>query len=136
MHHLIFILPVLGLAVFWVLPPAAAVPVYAVIVAVSVASYVVIIRAKRRAPMMGEDELEHEPAVVVSVLGAGEAEVRVHGELWHAVSDDPLAVGARVDVVSEPTGMTVRVALHRDSAGASPPASDPGAGGPPRHTPR
>lgn len=114
MHHLIFILPLLGLVVFWIWPPAVAVPVYAVILAVSVTSYVVVIRATRRVPMMGDDELEREGAVVVSVLGGGEAEVRVHGELWHAVSEDPLAVGDRVDVVSEPDGMTVRVALHRD----------------------
>ena len=114
MYHVIFILPLLGLVVFWIWPPAIAVPIYAVILTISITAFVVVIRAKRRPLLMGDEELEHEPAEVVSVLGGGQLEVRVHGELWRAVSDDVLAAGDRVDVVSEPSRMTVRVALHRD----------------------
>jgi membrane protein implicated in regulation of membrane protease activity len=112
-HNLIFLLPVLGLVVFWIWPPLIAAPIYAVVLLGSAAAYVAIIRVMRRPAMMGPRALEHEPGVVVAVLPHGEAEVRVRGEIWHAVSDDPLHVEDRVEVLAGEHGLVLRVGLWR-----------------------
>lgn len=116
MHHLIFLLPVLALVVFWIWPPLVAAPIYAVILLGSVAAYVAVVRVTRRPALTGPHALEHAPGVVVAVLAGGEAEVRVHGEIWHAVSDDTLHVDDRVEVVEGGPGLVLRVVLnHRPS---------------------
>jgi hypothetical protein len=65
MHHLIFLMPVLGLVIFWLLPPALAVPIYAVVLGGSVLAYIAVARVMRRPALMGPHELEHAPAEVV-----------------------------------------------------------------------
>ncbi|MCL6556713.1 MAG: nodulation protein NfeD [Burkholderiales bacterium] len=64
--------------------------------------------ASRRRPVVsGREELPGSAAEVVEVKD-GMAWVRVHGELWRAQSDTPLAVGDRVKVRSV-DGLTLQV---------------------------
>lgn len=108
MAHLIFLLPILGLVVFWLLPLQAAVVVYALIVLVSVAAYVAIARAMRSPVETGSEGLVGQRGEVVEAEG-GKPRVSVEGEIWHAVSGDELVSGDRVEILAVEAGLTLRV---------------------------
>lgn len=108
MAHLIFLLPILGLVVFWLLPLQAAVVVYALIVLVSVAAYVAVARAMRSPVETGSEGLVGQRGEVVEAEG-GKPRVRIEGEIWHAVSGDELVPGDRVEVLAVEEGLTLRV---------------------------
>jgi membrane protein implicated in regulation of membrane protease activity len=114
MCHLILLGPVLGLVLFWILPMAVALPLYAVIVLGSVAAYVAAIRAMRNPVRTGWRELEREAGVVVAVHD-GEAQVSLHGEIWRAMAAEPLHPGDRIEVVGKGPGLALRVAVQHDS---------------------
>lgn len=107
MCHLILMLPVLSLPILWLAPGSVAAPIYGVILAASVVTYFYVIRAMRRAVQTGAEGLEHEIGRVIEVDG-GRARVRVHSELWSAVSKDVLREGdsVRIDKVD---GLVLRV---------------------------
>lgn len=98
MCHLLLLMPLLGLALFWIWPLAIAAPVYAVILALSVWLYRLIIRSMHKPLMLGRASLLHKHGVVVDA-GRGELRVRVLSEVWQAHSDQPLHPGDPVEVV-------------------------------------
>jgi membrane-bound serine protease (ClpP class) len=108
MAHLILLLPVLGLLVFWLLPVPTAIPVYVLIVLVSIAAYVAVARAMRSPVETGAEGIVGRTGEVVEPEG-GVGRVRVEGEIWHAVSSDELVPGDRVEVVAVEEGLTLRV---------------------------
>ena len=114
MAHLIFLLPVLGLVVFWLLPFQAALVVYALIVLASIAAYVAIARAMRSPVETGSEGLVGQRGEVVEAEG-GKPRVSVEGEFWHAVSNDELAPGDRVEIVAVEGGLTLRVRRVQDA---------------------
>ena len=65
------------------------------------------VRAFRRRPLLGASGLVGETGVARGAL-APEGQVSVHGEIWRAVADRPLADGAAVTVV-DVQGLTLRV---------------------------
>ncbi|MEJ2346017.1 MAG: NfeD family protein [Gammaproteobacteria bacterium] len=87
MCHLILLLPVLALPVFWWLPLTLAGPVYAAVCGLSAWIYYYVIRAMRRPVETGSEELLHSTGEVISVDGR-RLRVRIHGEVWAAESDD------------------------------------------------
>lgn len=124
MCHVVLMMPLLGLAVFWIWPASVAVPVYTVILLLSAFFYAVLIQAMGLPVQTGREGLVHEIGEVVSPSGrrgpalteagplpgtlAPEGLVRVHGELWAAVSTEPLGPGDRVEVVGL-HGLTLQV---------------------------
>lgn len=98
MCHLILLLPVLALSVFWIWPLSVAGPVYVVITALSLWMYVYIWRAMQRPIMAGAEELLHSTGEVVEVRG-NVLRVRVHSENWNAESQDTLGFGDHVKVI-------------------------------------
>jgi membrane-bound serine protease (ClpP class) len=64
-------------------------------------------RARRRAVVSGPEQMIGSPGTVVSWSG-NSGEVRVHGEMWHAEAEAPLAPGAPVRVVRL-SGLTLTV---------------------------
>ena len=101
MHHLILLLPLAGIVVFWLLPTKTAVPVYAGIVVVSGLMYWAILRAVKKIPATGKTSLVGMKARVVSDLGPSqEAQylVEADGELWSADSPDSLKPGETVQI--------------------------------------
>ena len=107
MCHLILMMPVLGLPVFWLWPISVAAPVYAVIVVFSAVLYFFTMRAMRRPVQTGSEELLRS---IGGVVEARErlARVRVHSEIWNAESSEKLHKGDRVKVLSV-DGLTLRV---------------------------
>ena len=113
MCHLILMLPVLGLPVFWLLPLSESLPIYGVILALSILVYVYVMRAMRHPVETGAEEILHSTGKVIEV-GAKDIGVRVHSEMWRAVSAEKLKLGDLVEVIGM-DGLTLRVRKHRAS---------------------
>ena len=107
MQHLLLILPLLGLILFVFLLWQVALPLYMVMLVVSFAIYWKIIQAQRRRPTNGRRAMIGGRAVVVSVK-EGEAEVDYQGEIWHAVSSEPLKSGEQV-IIQDVKGLILQV---------------------------
>ena len=72
------------------------------------------VRAVRRRPLLGVSGLVGQSGVARGALEP-EGQVSVHGEIWRAVADRPLADGTRVTVV-DVQGLTLKV-VGSDTAG-------------------
>lgn len=116
MCHLILMLPVLGLPVFWLWPLSEAVPVYSVILVLSVLVYVYVIRAMRQPVETGAEQILHSIGKVIEV-GVKDIRVRVHSEIWRAGSTEKLKPGDLVEIVGI-DGLKLRVRKHAASLGA------------------
>jgi membrane-bound serine protease (ClpP class) len=100
-------MPVLALAVFWFWPLSLALPVYLVILVLSVWLYVLTLRAMHAPAQLGREGMLHESGQVIGVDGEG-LRVRVHNEIWNAEAGETLQVGERVQVVGL-NGLTLTV---------------------------
>jgi len=100
-------LPLLGLAVFWLWPLSLALPAYVVILLLSAWIYYYAIAAMRREVITGREALLHSRGEVVSIDASG-AHVRVRSERWEATSAEALSVGDAVEVLGI-DGVTLRV---------------------------
>ena len=101
MCHLMLLMPIIALPIFWLLPPSSAVPIYAVLVAVSGLFYWLIARSMRKRPETGSEGLIGTQAEVVSrlrPLDHAQYLVKSRGELWSANCTDVLQPGDTVNV--------------------------------------
>ena len=108
MHHLLLILPLLGLILFVFLLWQVALPLYMVMLVVSLGIYWKIIQAQRRRPVIGKRAMIGGRAVVVRI-GGDVVEVEYEGEIWRAVSPEPLHQGQQV-IIESVEGLILRVA--------------------------
>ena len=105
MCHLILLMPVLGLTLFWFLPIGYALPSYIAIVLLSAFLFWLITRAMRRpiqdgfqsligtdAEVVSRSEAEHSTKYLIRAQG--------EGELWSAYSEDTLKPGDLVNIVA------------------------------------
>ena len=113
MCHLILLMPLFALVIFWIWPLGVAGPVYGAIAVLSLWMYVLIMQAMRRPVLSGAEELLNSFGEVVEVDGRA-MRVRVHSELWNAESNDVLRSGDRVKV-NGISGLILRVS-HCDDA--------------------
>ena len=107
MCHLLLLAPVFGLLIFWLSPIWVAVPVYGVILLLSILLYVATVRVMRLPQITGVYSLLQSAGVVIDVTDRG-PRVRIGGEIWQAASTDRLQVGEQVKVVKQ-HGMTLEV---------------------------
>jgi len=96
--------PEMPLTVSW----KVIVPVVAATAGIFVFAVSAGIRAQMRKPTTGAEGLVGQVGVVRTPI-APEGQVFVRGEIWRAVSDDPIPEGAKVRIVSV-DGLTLRVA--------------------------
>jgi membrane-bound serine protease (ClpP class) len=115
MHQLLLLLPLVGLVLFLFLPWQEALPFYVIILVGSLVIYWKIIQAHRRRPIIGKRAMIGDRAVVVSTKGQ-EAEVDYQGEIWRAISSQPLQQGDQV-IIKGVEGLMLRVAPSQPSAG-------------------
>lgn len=99
MCHLILLLPVVAISLFWFFPLSIAVPTYGVVLIVSGWVYFLAIRAMRRPVQTGVEALMHSIGEVLGKEGSL-FRVRVRSEVWNAESTDNLQPGDAVEVVS------------------------------------
>lgn len=126
MCHLILLLPVVALPVFWLLPTGAAVVLYAAVLAASIGVYWLVLQAMRAPVVTGVEALLNQTGTVRGVDGR-KASVWVSSELWSAdVEPGALKVGDAVEVVGT-VGLLLRVrkAGRPGVAGTSPSSAGP-----------
>ena len=99
MCHVLLLLPLVALPVFWIAPLAIALPVYGAVLATSAAIYWYAIQAMRRPVETGAEALIGEIGVVIESRGTNLL-VRARSEIWHAKSAAQWRVGDRVKVVA------------------------------------
>jgi len=130
MCHLILLLPIIALPVFWLMPAGEATVAYAAVLALSVGIYWFVLQAMRAPAVTGVEAMLHRIGTVRSVDGR-KASVSVASELWSAETEPgALSVGDPVEVVgSAGLVLTVRKAGARGTAGASPSSAEPSASG-------
>lgn len=106
MCHLILMLPVAALPVFWFLPLAVAAPVYGAASALAGVVYYFTWKTGRRPVVIGRERLLGMTARVLATEPT--LRVQLEGESWKARSPDALAKGdpVRVDRID---GLTLRV---------------------------
>lgn len=107
MCHLILMLPLLALPIFWLMPLSTALPVYSVVVLLASVIYLLAIRAMRRPVETGYEEILKSTGQVIDIQ-ENITHVRVHSEIWNAISSDKLCEGDRIKVVSM-DGLTLKV---------------------------
>lgn len=103
MCHLILLMPLLGLSVFWLMPPSYSIPVYSALLLFSALTYWLGMRAMRRPVAVGMESMVGMTVEVVKSLDpqrAGMYLVRLEGELWTARCRPGLEPGDRAAVVS------------------------------------
>jgi len=105
--HLILLLPLLSLPVFWLMPGAVAGEIYAVVLALSLAVYWLAMRAMGKPVCTGSEALA---GAIGRVEGAGgrKGTLRLRGELWQYLSGAVLSSGDTVEVVGR-EGLRLRV---------------------------
>lgn len=109
MCHILLLMPLLALPLFWLLPLSIALPIYLAIVLLSAWLYLYVFKALSRPVVTGRQEMLHSTGTVVDVEGQS-LHVRVHGEVWVAEASDKLLPGEKV-VVTGMNGLTLKV--HR-----------------------
>ncbi len=107
MCHVLLLLPLVALPVFWIVPFAVALPVYGAVLALSAVIYWYAIQAMRRPVQTGAEGMAGEIGEVIESRGAN-LFVRARSEIWHAESAAQLREGDRVKVVAV-EDLTLRV---------------------------
>lgn len=108
--HLVFLMPVLGLVLFWIFPWPLASALYVALLGVSWGFYVAIYRAMRLPVTTGlEGMIGVTGTVVKDIRSLGT--VRIFNELWTAEADEPILAGTPVRVI-ELKGLVLRVAMN------------------------
>jgi len=107
MCHVLLLLPVLALPVFWIMPLTSATAVYGVVLGLSVTIYCYVVYAMRRPVLTGAEGMIGETAQFVA-CGDTEFLVQVRNEIWSAACASSLREGDRVKIVAV-KGLTLRV---------------------------
>ncbi len=122
MCHLILLMPVLGLPLFWLLPLGYALPTNIALWLVSVFLYWLIRKAMRKPIQDGFQSLIGTEAEVVSKRALAHSakylvRAKGEGELWSAYSRDTLQPGERVTIVAV---KGIGVVIERAEPGSRP----------------
>ena len=122
--HLLLIMPVLGLALFAVLPLPIALPAYLVVSGISLGVYWAVFQAMHRPVTTGREGMLGAWAEAVTDLSPT-GRIRYRGELWRAVAREPIPAGSRVVIVGV-DGMRVQVrgVSNADGSGNGPSGCD------------
>jgi membrane protein implicated in regulation of membrane protease activity len=89
LHHLILLLPILALGLFFAFRWPIALILYLPILLGSLAAFLKVLHAQRQPRTTAEEAMVGASAVVIEVR-EGEALVEYQGEIWQAVSAVPL----------------------------------------------
>jgi len=107
MHHLLLLVVLFGWILFLFLSWEIALPLYVIGVIISLAIYWKIILAQRRRPVIGKRATIGGQAIVIRAQ-AGEIEVDFQGEIWRAISSQPLQVDQKV-IIEGVEGLLLKV---------------------------
>ena len=117
MCHLILLLPLIMLPVFWLMPAQLAVPVYILAGVTSGLTYWFVAKSMKKPVVTGTQALVGASAEVVSRIQRGKLDdflVRAEGELWTARGTPSIQPGDRVTIQSV-DGIKLAVSAMIDS---------------------
>jgi membrane protein implicated in regulation of membrane protease activity len=119
MCHVILLMPVAALPVFWLLPARFSVPIYIVIVVISGLFYRAISRSMMKPVTTGAEAMIGGSAMVLQRTGkkGGHYLVRAGSELWTALGTDDLRPGDRV-LITDMDGIRLVVAPPEAGSGS------------------
>ncbi len=120
MHHLLLLVVLLGWILFLFLSWQIALPLYLIAVIISLVIYWKIIEAQRRRPVIGKRAMIGGQAVVTRIEG-NIIEAEYEGEVWRAVSPEPLHQGQKVTIKGL-DGLTLKVTPSKPVGNADGPA--------------
>ncbi len=107
MCHIILMMPIISLFLFWVLPFSKALPIYIGISAISGFIYFAILRVMKQPSQSGPESMVGEPVEIIKKLDP-KGQVLFKGEIWKAESSDTLRKGDRAEIISV-KGLTLKV---------------------------
>lgn len=107
MHHLLLLVVLLGWILFLILSWQIALPLYMIAVIISLVIYWKIIQSQRQQPVIGKRAMIGDQAVVAKAEGS-DIEVEYQGEIWRAVSAQPLHRDQQVTIEAV-EGLVLRV---------------------------
>ena len=110
MCHLVLLMPVIGLILFWILPFYTALPLYAIVAVGSGVIYYSIMKASHRPRKIGKENMIGRKAKVVQKINPL-GQVIIDGEIWEAESDETLDKGEKVKIFAI-NGLMLKV--HRE----------------------
>lgn len=111
MCHLILMMPLLGIGLFYVLPLAWALPLYGFVLVVSAILYGLIYRTHRQPVASGKESMLGREVLAAESFEV-QGQVRYQSVLWKARSTEPLAAGDRATIMGM-HGMTLLVQRAR-----------------------
>jgi membrane protein implicated in regulation of membrane protease activity len=98
MCHILLLLPVFALPLFWVLPREEALIVYAVVCFFSAAFYWLVWQTMHRPAATGIEGMIGGIGTIFR-CGEGQTKVLYRGEIWDAVCNDGISLGERVEII-------------------------------------
>jgi membrane protein implicated in regulation of membrane protease activity len=107
MCHLVLLLPIFGLIVFWIWPLSISLPVYLVILMLSGLIYFALLKAMHKPVVTGREGLIGESVDVIDMLNHN-GHVRYEGEIWEAYSNDSLIKGDKA-IILEINGLKLKI---------------------------
>ena len=106
MHHILLLLPVLAVLLFFILPVGWALPLFLATLALSLIAYWKALRAQRQRVHSGIEDMVGERAVVEA--DSPQLLVDYQGEIWSAKADYPVFTGESV-IITGVKGLTLQV---------------------------
>jgi inner membrane protein len=86
MCHLILLMPVFALPVFWIFPLSIALLIYLIISGISAFLYYLIFKAMTMTPRVGKEAMLGQAAEVIKEI-APEGKIKYFTEIWNATAD-------------------------------------------------
>ncbi len=107
MCHVVLLLPILGLVLFWFLDFALALPLYLGLVVLSSVVALLMPQSLRKPARSGMEGMRGATAEVVEAFRP-RGTVRYHSTFWYARAHEPVAVGETVRIVGN-EGLCLKV---------------------------
>lgn len=96
--HLLWMLPILALPLFWIFNFYTALRIYLGVVMLTAVMFYLTIQSMRQAPQSGIEGMRGEIVEVVESNGS-RGRVQYHNMLWYAIAREPIAVGEKVRII-------------------------------------
>ena len=108
MCHLIFFIPIFGLAIFWFFPFKTALVAYLIICAISVLLYYKVFQALHRKVSTGKEAMMGKTAVVVRDIDP-EGKIQYATEIWNATARGKTFLQGEKVLITRVLGLNVLV---------------------------
>jgi membrane-bound ClpP family serine protease len=110
MCHILWLMPILALPLFWFLDFSVALPLYLGVLAISAAVQFLTVRSLKKPASSGMEAMRGDLAEVIEPLHP-RGTVRYHNEYWSAEAREPIEVGEMARIIGN-KGIRLLVEKH------------------------